>query len=127
MITNEAPVNFRLYMLLAVIAVVPIWSAHYFPTVDGPSHLYNSWLLQQLLNGNHLVTQWYAIDWRPNPNWTGHIVLALLVSILPPPIAEKILVTGLVLLFAAPMWLSPGLPANTPPPSTILALPSPFP
>src|SRR5260370_37963400 len=121
MITNEAPVNFRLYMLLAVIAVVPIWSAHYFPTVDGPSHLYNSWLLQQLLNGNHLVTQWYAIDWRPNPNWTGHIVLALLVSILPPPIAAKILATGLVLLFGAAVWMYTVLADETARPFAIVA------
>jgi hypothetical protein len=45
--------------------------------------------------------RWLFIDWRPNPNWLGHIVMALLMAIVPPLIAEKTLFSAIVLLFLA--------------------------
>jgi hypothetical protein len=99
----------RLYLALAVVALAPIWSASYLPTVDGPSHVYNSWVLKELVRGNHgIVSEWYAVDWRPNPNWSGHAVLAVLMTVVPPLIAEKILVSGIVLLFLYGIWLFAG-------------------
>jgi hypothetical protein len=94
----------RLYLALAILALAPIWSAGYLPTADGPSHLYNSWVLGELVRGNHLVGEWYAIDWRPHPNWSGHAALALLMTAVPPVIAEKLLMSGIVLLFLYAMW-----------------------
>ena len=99
----------RLYVLLAILALVPIWSVHYLPTHDGPSHLYNSWLLRELVRGGDgIVGQWFRIDWRPHPNWIGSVVLALLMTIVPPLIAEKLLVSGIVILFLAAIWLYAG-------------------
>lgn len=95
----------RLYFSLALLALAPIWSASYLPTSDGPSHLYNSWVLQQLVRGSQSpVADWYAIDWRPLPNWLGHAVMALLMMVVPPLIAEKLLVSGIVLLFLYAIW-----------------------
>src|SRR5205809_8067989 len=89
----------RLYVAVAIVAVVPIWSTRYLPTVDGPSHVYNSWILHELIRGAQgPVAQWFRINWHPNPNWLGHAVMALLMFVVPPVVAEKLLVTGIVVL-----------------------------
>jgi hypothetical protein len=95
----------RLYCAVALVALLPIWSARYLPTVDGPSHVYNSWVLHQLLAGDQgVLAETFAIDWKPHPNWSGHAVLALLMTVVPPLVAEKLLVSGIVLLFFFAMW-----------------------
>lgn len=97
----------NLYRALAIVALAPVWSARYLPTADGPSHLYNSWVLRELIVGkNAVLAQAYAVDWRPHPNWIGHAVLALLMTVVPPLIAEKLMVSGIVLLFLYAMWRS---------------------
>lgn len=100
---NDATLR-RLYFALALVSLAPIWSATYLPTCDGPSHVYNSWLLRELVHGNANLAQWYAIDWRPHPNWSGHAVLALLMTVVTPRIAEKLLVSSIVLLFLGALW-----------------------
>jgi hypothetical protein len=95
----------RVFFAAAALALLPIWSAKYLPTVDGPSHVYNSWVLQQLLAGRGgVVAQTFMVDWQPHPNWSGHAVLALLMTVFSPPVAEKILVSGIVLLFFFAVW-----------------------
>ena len=95
----------RLYVAVAILAVVPIWSVRYLPTVDGPSHVYNSWILHELLRGHGgPIAQWFAIDWRPHPNWIGHAIMAGLMFVVSPVIAEKLFVTGLIALFLFAMW-----------------------
>ena len=92
-----------LFLGLALVLLVPIWAVDYLPTVDGPSHVYNAWILRQYANAEEypLFQQHYEIDWRPIPNWFGHAVLALLMFPFPPRTAEKVLLTGLVLLYVA--------------------------
>lgn len=99
-----------LFIALAFLQLVPIWSTRYLPTSDGPEHLYNSWILHGLVTGHAspLIRSHYAIDWRPNPNWLGHIIMALLMAIVPPLIAEKILFSAIVLLFLAGAWIFAG-------------------
>src|SRR5207249_298340 len=95
-----------LYIATAFVALVPIWSAKYLPTSDGPSHLYNAYVLGELVRGHDgVLAKWYEVDWRPNPNWLSHIVLAVLLSIVPPAIAEKLLVSGIVILFLGATWI----------------------
>lgn len=115
--------NFRHYLALVVAAIVPIWSGRWLPTIDGPSHVYNAWILQELLRGHHLASQWYAIDWRPNPNWSGHALLALFMTVFPARIAEKLLVSGIVLLFAVAMWMYTGLADEAARPFAVVTLP----
>src|SRR5580765_1098008 len=96
----------RLYVAVAILAVVPIWCVRHVPTVDGPSHTYNAWILNQLIRGAEgPVAQWFMIDWRPNPNWIGHAVMAALMFVVSPTVAEKLFTTGLVLLFLYGIWL----------------------
>ena len=89
--------------------LVPLWSVHYLPTVDGPSHLYNSSVLLRLLSGEHgRLTDFYQIDWRPNPNWIGHAVMVALLTVLPPLVTEKVFVSAIILLFLYGAWLLAG-------------------
>jgi len=95
----------RLYVAVAILAIVPIWSVRYLPTVDGPSHVYNSWILHELLRGHDgPVAQWFEIDKRPHPNWIGHAIMAVLMFAVSPIIAEKLFMTGLIALFLYAMW-----------------------
>lgn len=104
----------RIYFGLALLALAPIWSARYLPTSDGPSHLYNSWLLHELVRGSQgPVAAWFAIDWRPHPNWIGHAVMALLMAVVSPLVAEKLLVSGIVLLFLYAIWTYAGAVDDT--------------
>jgi hypothetical protein len=110
-----------LYAALALIALAPIWSVHYLPTQDGPSHVYNSWLLRELIGGGRgAIAEAYRIDWRPHPNWMASAVMALLMTVVSPIVAEKLLVTGIVLLFLYGIWLYAGEEGR---PYAFLALP----
>ncbi|MEA2603548.1 MAG: hypothetical protein QOF89_4540 [Acidobacteriota bacterium] len=100
----------RLFFTLAVLYVLPFWTVRYLPTTDGPAHVYNAWVLRQHANVEQypLFHQYYVIKWLPYPNWTSHAVMALLMFVVPPLIAEKLLVSGYVLLFLAGAWYLAG-------------------
>jgi hypothetical protein len=89
-----------LFIALIAVCLVPVWAVEYLPTVDGPCHVYNAQVILQ--HGNRAEYPRFAghywIDWRPIPNWFGQAVLALLMSVFEPHIAEKILVSGYVIL-----------------------------
>lgn len=91
-----------LYFALALVYLVPIWAVDYLPTTDGPAHTYNAWVLRQVGSVNHpWLDRYYEVDARPLPNWLGHAVMAGLMSAVPPRTAEKLLVSGYILLFLA--------------------------
>lgn len=90
-----------LFVALIAACLVPVWAVEYLPTLDGPCHVYNAQVILQ--HGNRAefprFAGHYRIDWRPIPNWFGQAVLALLMAVFEPRIAEKILVSGYVILF----------------------------
>ena len=90
----------RIFFVLAVLYVLPFWIVEYIPTVDGPCHTYNAWILRQYANTEDfpLFQQYYGINTKPYPNWLGHGVMALLMFVVPPLAAEKMLLSGYVLL-----------------------------
>lgn len=89
-----------IFVLLAFLYILPFWIVDYIPTVDGPSHTYNAWILRQHGNTEDfpLFQQHFEINAKPYPNWLGHGVTALLMFAVPPLAAEKILLSGYVLL-----------------------------
>src|SRR3954447_25399038 len=90
----------RLYLAASILLLIPIWSVHHLPTVDGSSHVYNAEIIRQLVTGHDTVlTHAFRINPRPVPNWSGHAVLALLMMALPAPVAEKLLMTSIIALF----------------------------
>jgi len=92
-----------LFAGMLLLLLVPLWSVPYLPTTDGPSHVYNAWILRQHGNTEEypLFQQHFEIDWRPIPNWFSHAVLALLLFVFDPRTAEKLLLSGYVVLLAS--------------------------
>ncbi len=67
------------YFFLAVIAVnlIPVLSVDYFPTVDGPAHLYNAKLISELWrDGQSPIRQYLEFNQTATSNWSGHLLLA---------------------------------------------------
>jgi hypothetical protein len=90
-----------LFAVLVVLHLLPFWVVAHVPTLDGPSHVYNAWVLRHYGDtaGHPRLQELYEIDHTPLPNWSGHAVLALLMVPFSPAVAEKILVSGYVVLF----------------------------
>jgi hypothetical protein len=99
-----------LYLALALLYVLPFWLAAFVPTTDGPCHLYNAWVLRHLgdLAGYPAVNRYFEVDARPIPNWLTHLLLAGAMWLVPPLVAEKLLLSGYVLLFLGGLWYLAG-------------------
>jgi hypothetical protein len=93
---SASPWRARIVTLaVAGLSAVPLWLAPVVPTTDGPSHLYNAWLLLhwgdpgldagRLLRVNAFV-----------PNWGGVGPLVPLLAFLSPPVAEKVYLSAIV-------------------------------
>jgi hypothetical protein len=86
-----------LFLLLATIA--PVWCFRYFPSQDGPAHLENATILREYSwPDREIFRTYYTIDTNPNPNWAGHLILVGLMAVMPPLVAEKVLLTGYLIL-----------------------------
>lgn len=91
-----------LFYFLVLLNLVPLFSGVYFPSMDGPAHLYNSRLLYELISGeSSLINQFYQINGLV-PNLSGHAFLALFMTFLPPHLAEK----SFLILYAISLPLS---------------------
>ncbi len=90
------------FILLVAIWMIPVWANRYFVTLDGPSHVYNSFVVLEFLK-HHDTDFWgrfYILKNQFNPNWFSHLTLAFLLNFFSPEVAEKILVSIYVLLFS---------------------------
>ena len=98
-----------LFFTLTLLYVTPFWSVHYLPTVDGPCHTYNAWILRHHDDPRYpLFQRYYEVNAAPFPNWLGHGVMALLMFVVPPLVAEKLLVSAYALTFLAGVWYLAG-------------------
>src|SRR5215510_1598650 len=88
------------FVLLLLIHLVPIWKYDYFPSQDGPSHLNNANVIRNYYRDNFVVfREYFQLAHRFGVNWLTHLALAGLMSVFPVLVAEKILLSGYVLLF----------------------------
>jgi hypothetical protein len=84
--------------LTALVCVLPLWATPAVPTQDGPSHLYNAWVVTALGDpALGLDTHFELVPWAPN--WGAVLPLAALLSFLPPAWAETLFLTAVVLAF----------------------------
>ncbi|MCH8555778.1 MAG: hypothetical protein LAT76_11510 [Schleiferiaceae bacterium] len=86
------------------ISVVVLWilQMKFFPTYDGPSHLYNSFLLAELLSGeNQLILDHFTANpwWKSNN--LGHWLQLILMKFTTPIVAEKLFVILVILMMAS--------------------------
>ena len=88
-----------LFAVLIVLHLIPIWSFKYFPSQDGPAHINNANVLREYYRPDLSVfREYYLLNRNPEPNWFGHLVLAGLMNLMPMLVAEKILLSGYVIL-----------------------------
>jgi hypothetical protein len=106
--TNEAEMRVShryfnertLFFTAVAVMCIPALTLKYFLTLDGPSHLYNASVIRELLFGkSQLIAAAYQLNPVTTPNWTGHLILALLGSVFSGWFTEKIFILlNLVLL-----------------------------
>lgn len=90
-----------LYLLLVGMYLFPIWLLNFFPTVDGPVHIYNADLILKMFSGEWpLHAHFFEFNKSPDPNWFLHLLLAGLVYVSNVLIAEKLLLSLYVVLFS---------------------------
>ena len=77
---------------LLALHVVPIWLAPHYPSQDGPSHLYQAWVLHAW-SELPLLQEHFTRNFAPFPNWLGYALLQPLLALFAPATAEKLLLT----------------------------------
>ena len=94
----EKQIN-RIFYILLVLHLIPLFFEKYFPTQDGPSHLKNALMLKDMvLNHHSIYSNYFYINTAPNPNWLLHIFYAVLLIFLPAFLAEKLFLIAYVLI-----------------------------
>ncbi|MGY1841291.1 MULTISPECIES: hypothetical protein [unclassified Modestobacter] len=97
------PLGWLLALGVAIqLAPVVLWPV--VLTQDGPAHVAGAWVLQQHGDDDalgELLRRHYAVDLTPVPNMLTTLVLRGLLAVVPPDVAEKVVVAGLVLLLVA--------------------------
>jgi hypothetical protein len=81
------------FVFLTFLQVIPYWFITFIPSMDGPQHLHNSQVLNQVLIGNIIFQNFYDINPILVGYWTGHFLLSVFNYVFPAYIAEKLLIT----------------------------------
>ncbi len=88
-----------LFWLMMAIGVAPIWWLSQIPTQDGPAHLYNAHLLSGWWKTSFPIDRvFFALNHTPVPNWLSTALLAILMQLFSPQLAERLLLTSYVVL-----------------------------
>ncbi len=81
-----------LFFVFVILYLLPVLLHAFYPTLDGPSHLYNSGIIDQLLfYPSSAAHDFFMMNPSPEANWSGHFLLALFNLFLPAFLSEKLL------------------------------------
>jgi hypothetical protein len=98
-----------LFVVLCAVHLAPVWGVTYLPTTDGPSHLYNAWIIKHIGDAAQpRLAETFGVVWQPLPNWLCYALTWALLSVAPPLIAEKLLVSAVILLWLLGFWYLAG-------------------
>lgn len=112
-----SPLDNGLFFGLIGIFLLPIWLFSYLPLQDGPIHVHTADVLHGFLTGSSSIFQdYYVPNLQLAPNWTTQVILTGLMFVVPPAIAEKLLLSLYVILLPlavryALRGVHPGAPA----------------
>lgn len=85
------------------INIIFLFLCKFYPTMDGPAHLYNSNLINQLIINNSFIEEFHKINTFLIPNWTSHFILSFFRFFFSGWLAEKFLliiyISGMALSF----------------------------
>ena len=86
--------------------LLAVWIIPGFMTQDGPTHLYNAWILTRSFDAQSPYHDSFVVQWLPLPNWSGHLILACLLRVVSPWSADRIMISLTLVGFAASLvWL----------------------
>lgn len=88
------------YIFLISIHIGLVWILPYFPTQDGPSHVYNLVILHDLLNGGKVWGNFFEYQLHAAPNLGFHIVAYPWMQFFPPWAVERIFLSIYIALIA---------------------------
>jgi hypothetical protein len=99
--------NTIIYTLLLSTNIALVWLLPYFPTQDGPSHMYNLVILHDLLNGGKVWGSTYTYKLQATPNLGFHLLAYPLLCLFKPLAVEKIFISLYILLMgvSVPVFL----------------------
>jgi len=60
-----------------VLSLLHFWLTRYVPSLDGPQHICNANVIDQLVKGNPLFEKFYSINPVLVGYWSGHFFLSL--------------------------------------------------
>lgn len=86
------------YAALTLLSIGLVWALPYFPTQDGPSHLYNLVILRDLLHGGSIWGEYFIYELSATPNLGFHAVAYPLLAFFSPVAVEKIVVSLYIVL-----------------------------
>ncbi len=116
-----------IFALLVCAYIAPLWAFRYVPTADGPSHLANALIIKNYRSpAAETIRDYYVISRRPSPNLLYHLGLLALLYVFPPLIAEKVLLSLYVVLFAGAFRYLVVAVSGKPGPATLLVFPFVF-
>jgi len=77
------------FHLLLLLHALPVLAFRWFPTLDGPGHLYNARIIGSLLGRDTFTGRFFELNPFPEPNWLGHAIMASIMAIAPAHVAER--------------------------------------
>ena len=98
-----------LFAALLVLGLLPIWAVTHVPTQDGGNHI-EAVLGLLRLPRSALLQHFYLPNYGPQPNWLTQILLAGLVHVTTPRVAEKLVLSGYLVLL--PLAFRAALPGT---------------
>jgi len=91
---RQLSVGYITVIVMLVLHLLPVWGFKYFPTQDGLSHIYNSYVVKEYhKHENYRLREVYELNATIFPNWTSHALLVVLLYVFPPLVCEKIVLT----------------------------------
>ncbi len=87
----------NLFIAAAFLNLLPVFLVRYVGSLDGPQHLYLSKVIGELWMGNSLYADFYQFGSPVIGNITGNLFLAFFNLLLPAWLAEKMLLTAILL------------------------------
>jgi hypothetical protein len=93
--------HLMLYSALVILNIGLVWLLPYFPTQDGPSHLYNLVILHDLVNGGKEWGDYFSYQIHAVPNLGFHLFTYPLLTLFSPLVAERLFITLYILLMTS--------------------------
>jgi hypothetical protein len=88
---QEKSLQYLFWFFALTLLALPFFYIKTIVTQDGGVHLYNAFVLHDWTKNYDFYSQFYKINTAPSPNWLSEGLLAGLMAVFSPDIAEKII------------------------------------